>query len=56
MRLDGQKYPKGGAHPYYTELLAELRALAGVESAGGSTALPMDSIDVDFDRTTLHLD
>jgi putative ABC transport system permease protein len=50
MRLDGEKYGKGGAHPYYTELLARLRALPGVVQAGGATALPMDSVDVDFDR------
>jgi putative ABC transport system permease protein len=50
MRLDDDKYRKGGAHPYYTALLAEIRTLPGVEAAGGSTALPMDSVDVDFDR------
>ncbi|HEY7817965.1 MAG TPA: ABC transporter permease, partial [Vicinamibacteria bacterium] len=50
MRLDDDKYRKGGAHPYYSQLLTEIRSLPGVESAGGSTALPMDSIDVDFDR------
>jgi putative ABC transport system permease protein len=50
MRLDDDKYRKGGAHRYYSELLSEIRSLPGVESAGGSTALPMDSIDVDFDR------
>jgi predicted permease len=50
MRLDDDKYRKGGAHLYYTELLSRLRALPGVVSAGGSTALPMDSVDVDFDR------
>jgi putative ABC transport system permease protein len=50
MRLDDDKYRKGGAHLYYTELLSRVRALPGVLSAGGSTALPMDSVDVDFDR------
>ncbi len=50
MRLDDDKYRKGGAHHYYSQLLAEIRTLPGVESAGGSTALPMDSVDVDFDR------
>ena len=50
MRLDDDKYRKGGAHPYYTALLSEIRSLPGVEAAGGSTALPMDSVDVDFDR------
>jgi putative ABC transport system permease protein len=50
MRLDDEKYRKGGAHPYYAGLLSEIRSLPGVETAGGSTALPMDSVDVDFDR------
>ncbi|HJS74858.1 MAG TPA: ABC transporter permease [Vicinamibacteria bacterium] len=50
MRLDDDKYRKGGAHHYYSQLLSEIRTLPGVESAGGSTALPMDSVDVDFDR------
>ncbi len=50
MRLDDDKYRKGGAHHYYSELLSEIRSLPGVETAGGSTALPMDSVDVDFDR------
>ncbi len=50
MRLDDDKYRKGGAHHYYSQLLDEIRTLPGVESAGGSTALPMDSVDVDFDR------
>jgi putative ABC transport system permease protein len=50
MRLDDDKYRKGGAHPYYSALLSEIRSLPGVASAGGSTALPMDSVDVDFDR------
>ena len=49
MRLDDQ-YRKGGAHHYYSALLSEIRSLPGVEAAGGSTALPMDSVDVDFDR------
>ncbi|MGH9390527.1 MAG: FtsX-like permease family protein, partial [Vicinamibacteria bacterium] len=50
MRLDDEKYRKGGAHLYYSALLSEIRSLTGVEAAGGSTALPMDSVDVDFDR------
>jgi putative ABC transport system permease protein len=50
MRLDDDKYRKGGAHPYYSELLSEIRSLPAVEAAGGSTALPIDSVDVDFDR------
>jgi len=50
MRLDDDEYRKGGAHHYYSALLSEIRSLPGVESAGGSTALPMDSVDVDFDR------
>ncbi len=50
MRLDDDKYRKGGAHHYYSALLSEIRSLPAVESAGGSTALPMDSVDVDFDR------
>ena len=50
MRLDDDKYRKGGAHLYYSALLSEIRSLPGVEAAGGSTALPMDSVDVDFDR------
>jgi putative ABC transport system permease protein len=50
MRLDDDKYRKGGAHHYYSALLSEIRSLPGVEVAGGSTALPMDSVDVDFDR------
>jgi putative ABC transport system permease protein len=50
MRLDSEKYRKGGAHLYYSQLLSEIRSLPGVEAAGGSTALPMDSVDVDFDR------
>jgi putative ABC transport system permease protein len=50
MRLDGEKYGKGGAHLYYTELLSRLRALSGVLRAGGATALPMDTVDMDFDR------
>jgi putative ABC transport system permease protein len=50
MRLDDEKYRKGGAHLYYSQLLSEIRALPGVDAAGGSTALPMDSVDVDFDR------
>ena len=50
MRLDDEKYRKGGAHLYYSALLSEIRSLPEVEAAGGSTALPMDSVDVDFDR------
>jgi predicted permease len=50
MRLDDEKYRKGGAHLYYSQLLSEIRSLPGFEAAGGSTALPMDSVDVDFDR------
>jgi putative ABC transport system permease protein len=50
MRLDGAAYGRGKAHPYYTELLERLRALPGVESAGGTTALEMDELDVDFER------
>jgi putative ABC transport system permease protein len=50
MRLDDDKYRNGGAHHYYSALLSEIRSLPGVEAAGGSTALPMDSVDVDFDR------
>jgi len=50
MRLDDDKYRKGAAHLYYSALLSEIRSLPGVEAAGGSTALPMDSVDVDFDR------
>ena len=40
----------GGAHPYYTRFLEEIRALPGVVSAGGTTGLPMDELDTDFDR------
>jgi predicted permease len=50
MRLDGETYGKGKAHLYYTELLSRFRALPGVLQAGGATALPMDTVDVDFDR------
>jgi putative ABC transport system permease protein len=49
MRLDGGKY-SGKAHLYYEELLQTLRALPGVEAAGGVTALPMDELDVEFER------
>jgi putative ABC transport system permease protein len=50
MRLDAKAYGGGGAHPYYTRLLERLRALPGVASAGGTTGLPMDELDIDFDR------
>ena len=50
MRLDGEAYGGGGAHPYYTRFLEEIRALPGVVSAGGTTGLPMDELDTDFDR------
>lgn len=50
MRLDGATYGGGGAHPYYTQLLEEIRALPGVVAAGGTTGLPMDELDIDFDR------
>lgn len=49
MRL-GSAYSGGGAHPYYTRLLEQLRALPGVRAAGGTTGLPMDELDIDFDR------
>ena len=50
MRLDGTRYGGGGAHPYYTRFLEEIRALPGVVAAGGTTGLPMDELDIDFDR------
>lgn len=50
MRLDGESYGGGGAHPYYTRFLDEIRALPGVVAAGGTTGLPMDELDTDFDR------
>ena len=50
MRLDGEAYGGGGAHPYYTRFLEEIRALPGVVAAGGATGLPMDALDTDFDR------
>lgn len=50
MRLDGEAYGGGGAHPYYTRFLEEVRALPGVVAAGGTTGLPMDELDTDFDR------
>jgi putative ABC transport system permease protein len=49
MRLDGEKY-KGKAHLYYSELLSKLRSLPGVDAASGVTALPMDDVDIEFDR------
>ena len=50
MRLDAATYGGGGAHPYYTRFLEEIRALPGVVAAGGTTGLPMDELDIDFDR------
>ena len=50
MRLDGEAYGGGGAHPYYTRFLEEIRALPGVVAAGGTTGLPMDELDTDFER------
>ena len=50
MRLDGEAYGGGGAHPYYTRFLEEIRALPGVVAAGGATGLPMDELDTDFER------
>ena len=50
MRLDGESYGGGGAHPYYTRFLEKIRALPGVVAAGGTTGLPMDELDIDFDR------
>jgi putative ABC transport system permease protein len=50
MRLDGATYGGGGAHPYYTRFLDEIRSLPGVAAAGGTTGLPMDELDIDFER------
>lgn len=50
MRLDGESYGGGGAHRYYTRFLEEIRAFPGVVAAGGTTGLPMDELDIDFDR------
>ena len=50
MRLDGESYSGGGAHPYYSRFLEKIRALPGVVAAGGTTGLPMDELDIDFDR------
>jgi len=50
MRLDGKVYGGGGADGYYRRFLEEIRALPGVVSAGGTTGLPMDALDIDFER------
>ena len=50
MRLDSAVYGGGGADAYYRELLQSIRTLPGVTAAGGATGLPMDALDIDFER------
>ncbi len=49
--LDSAAYDSGAkCRAYYAELYERLRALPGVEAAGGATALPTSGLGPDFDR------
>ena len=49
--LDMESYGGGGkSRTYYATLVERLRALPGVEAAGGATALPASPLGPDFER------
>jgi putative ABC transport system permease protein len=49
--LDMEKYGSGKkSHAYYKNLIENLKALPGVDSVGGATALPTSPLGPDFER------